>query len=120
MQWLREALEKPKLRVCSDYDMLVKLTQGHSSQDLKEMKQRLDQQEKQIEALQYENEGLHSKLSSSDAVPLLYMGEEKDFYQGEIRDLILSVLSDSIHQLQDKSRRQDVVKDIVENNEYQK
>ncbi|MCR4950018.1 MAG: hypothetical protein K6A40_01710, partial [Solobacterium sp.] len=89
-------------------------------QDFQRLRKEVEELTKQIEALQYENEGLHSKLSSSDAVPLLYMGEEKDFYQGEIRDLILSVLSDSIHQLQDKSRRQDVVKDIVENNEYQK
>ena len=59
------------------------------------------------------------KLDSIDSMPVLYMGNEHEFYQGEIKDIILSVLSDALSHMPEKSRRRDVVKDIIGSNDYQ-
>ena len=48
------------------------------------------------------------------------MGDEVDFYQGEIKDLLLSALTDALSNMPEKSRRADVIRDIIENNDYQK
>ena len=53
-------------------------------------------------------------------IPVLHLGDEFEFYPGEIKDLILLVLSESVSGSQNKTRRSDVVKDIILNNDYQK
>ena len=71
------------------------------------------------EALMYENQGLRAKLNTRENVPVLYMGDEHDFYPGEVKDLILETLSEAVKGLQKGTRRADVVDDIIENNDYQ-
>lgn len=70
--------------------------------------------------LTYENEGLKIKLDDAGRTPVLYMGDEFDYYQGEIKDLILEVLTDTLKNLPDDSRRAHVVRDIISHNDYQK
>ncbi len=41
-----------------------------------------------------ENQALRMKLASLDKEPVLYLGEERDFYTGEIREIILEILSE--------------------------
>ena len=89
-------------------------------EDMTRLQKQIDGLTRANEALQFENQGLKAKLDSSDAVPILYMGDEYEFYQGEIKDLILSVLSDSLSGIPQKSRRMDIVKDIIGSNDYQK
>lgn len=72
------------------------------------------------EALQAENQGLKTKLDSRDSVPVLLMGDEYEFFPGEIKDLLLSSLSEALKGVQSKSRRADVIRDIIQNNDYQK
>lgn len=72
------------------------------------------------EALQFENQGLKSKLDSRDSVPVLFMGDEFEFYPGEIKDLLLATLSEAVKGIQMKSRRVDIVRDIIRSNDYQK
>lgn len=72
------------------------------------------------EALQFENQGLKSKLDSRDSVPVLFMGDEFEFYPGEIKDLLLATLSEAVKGIQIKSRRADIIRDIIKNNDYQK
>lgn len=72
------------------------------------------------EALQFENQGLKAKLDSRDMIPVLFMGDEYEFYPGEIKDLILAVLSDAAKGIPSKTRRADIVRDIIKNNNYQK
>ena len=81
--------------------------------------------EKQIEdltkandALQIENQGLKSRLDSSGETPLIHSGREADFYPGEIRDLLLTQLSDTLSSVGDKTRRRDVIEDILSANEW--
>lgn len=72
------------------------------------------------EALQFENQGLKAKLDSRDAIPVLFMGDEFEFYPGEVKDLLLATLSEAVKGIQSKSRRADVVQDIIKNNNYQR
>lgn len=72
------------------------------------------------EALEFENQGLRAKLDSIDSVPVLHMGEEFEFYQGEIKDILLSTLSKALKDIPTNSRRADVINDIIERNDYQK
>lgn len=70
--------------------------------------------------LAFENQGLRSKLDSQARVPVLFMGDEDDFYAGEIKDLLLKTLeAGSNNLLAPGTRRYDVVKDIIESNDYQ-
>jgi len=48
------------------------------------------------------------------------MGDEFDYYQGEIKDLILEVLTEVLKNLPDDSRRAHVVRDIIDHNDYQR
>lgn len=88
--------------------------------DLARLQKQIEELTRTNEILQAENQGLKAKLDSCDSVPILYMGDEYEFYQGEVKDLILSVLSDSAANIQSGSRRQHVVKDIIRSNDYQK
>ena len=89
-------------------------------EDFRRIRDELDRQTARVEAMEAEILGLRARLSASESVPVLYMGEETEFYQGEIKDFILSVLSDALRTLPDQSRRKDVIRDIVDNNEYMK
>lgn len=72
------------------------------------------------EALQFENQGLKTKLDSRDSVPVLFMGDEFDFYPGEVKDLLLATLSEAVKGVQTNSRRADIIRDIIRSNDYQK
>lgn len=72
------------------------------------------------EALQQETQGLRAKLEAADSVPVLCMGEEEDLYQGEIKDLILTILSDALETTEEGSRRRDIIEDMIAANGYQK
>ncbi len=89
-------------------------------EDMEKLKDQIAELSKSNEALRYENDGLRAKLDNSDNLPLIYYGSEHDFYQGEIKDLVLSTLKEALKSLPEQSRRRDVVKDIVDSNNYQK
>ena len=70
------------------------------------------------EALQYENQGLRAKLASSENQPLIFLGDEEEFYQGEIRDMVLGSLDEVLNATENATRRADVLEDILDNNPY--
>lgn len=86
--------------------------------EMRELQNRVEELTRANDALQYENHGLRAKLEASDRLPILYMGDEFEFYAGEVKELLLSVLEDAIPNLTQGSRRSDVVNDIIENNNY--
>lgn len=88
-------------------------------EDLTYWKQKAAELARTNEALSAENQGLRGKLAESDFSPVLIMGDEDEFYPGEIKEMILSILKDSIDSLQPKSRRLDVVQDVIWANNYQ-
>lgn len=89
-------------------------------EDNRKLQRQIEEMARENESLRFENLGLKSKLDSKDSVPLLYSGEEYDLYQGEIKDLVLSVLTDAIGNLPENSRRLHVISDIVQSNGYEK
>lgn len=88
--------------------------------EMQKLQDQVDALTRANEALQFENQGLKSKLDSRDSVPVLFMGDEFEFYPGEIKDILLATLSEAIKGIQTKSRRADIIRDIIKNNDYQK
>ena len=88
--------------------------------ELRYLQKQIEELTRANEVLQYENQGLKAKLDTVSEQPVLYLGEEKEFYPSEIRDLILLVLSEAVSGSQETTRRSDVVKDILRHNDYQR
>ena len=88
--------------------------------DMQKLQAQVEALTKENEALQYENHGLKAKLDSRDSEPVLFMGDEYEFYPGEVKDLLLDTLSAAMKGIQDKSRRADIIRDIINNNDFQK
>ena len=103
----REEAENEKVEL---YDTL--------DEELKELQNRVEELTKRNDALTAENNGLRMKLSSADAVPLLTYGNEEDFYEGEIKDIVLSALIEYLPSCLERSRRADVLDDIIQRNGY--
>lgn len=87
-------------------------------EDIKSLQQKLEELSKANEALQLENFGLRAKMHASDAMPIIYQGDEEDFYPGEIKDMVLGVLADALNNTEKGTRLHDVLEDILENNTY--
>jgi hypothetical protein len=51
---------------------------------------------------------------------ILFSGKEQDYYESEIRDIIIVVLEESLRNIQRNSRREHLVKDIVSHNKSTK
>ena len=89
-------------------------------EEMKKLQNQVEELTRVNEVLQFENQGLKAKIDSSNAVPVLFMGDEFEFYQGEIKDLLLAVLTEALKATAQKSRRADIIRDIIRNNDYQK
>ncbi len=116
---LSEEEERIRLKVYkelkAEFDDLLLI----ADEDAQKLKEQITELTNANESLRFENEGLRAKISSSDSIPLLMSGSEYDFYQGEIKDLILYTLSEALKSMPEDSRRHDVVEDIINNNDYQ-
>ncbi len=89
-------------------------------EDMKKLQQQIEELTRTNETLTYENQGLRAKLNSTDSIPLLYFGNEEEFYQGEIREIILDILEEKLKNTANRSRRADVLRDVLQNNNYQR
>lgn len=65
-----------------------------------------------------ENHGLKAKLDSLDLVPVLCRGEEPEFYEGEVRDIVLSLLSEGLKSVYKDARRAHLIRDLIRHNDY--
>lgn len=88
-------------------------------EQLKKTEQNNDELNKQIQKLTVENQALRMKLASLDKVPALYLGEERDFYTGEIREIVLEILSEYQRNYLSDTRRDHIINDLIENNDYE-
>ena len=112
---VRKNAETEKLRAEAEKDEVYETF----SEDLQALQERVAELMKANEALQYENQGLRAKYASSDAVPLLYFGDEEEFYEGEIRDMVLGVLDEALAATEKATRKGNILEDVLENNVYQ-
>lgn len=88
-------------------------------EDMQRLQKHVEDLTRANEQLQFENQGLRAKLDSRDTIPVLFMGDEYEFYPGEIKDLLLTILSDALDHMKQKSRRADIARDIIQNNNFQ-
>ena len=88
-------------------------------EDLKKMQQKMEELTKANEALMLENSVLRAKLNVTESMPIVYQGDEEDFYPDEIKDMILGVLDEVLTNTEVTTRRADILEDILENNLYQ-
>ncbi len=87
--------------------------------------QEIAQMRRQIESLMHENErltaensGLRAKLSGKESMPILYLGGEDEFFPGEIKEIILSILDKALGD-KSRTRESDVLRDIIHSNGHQ-
>lgn len=90
-----------------------------TDEEISDFNRRIENLTRENERLVAENMGLRSKISGMDAKPLLYFGGEDEFFPGEIKDIVLSVLDDAANK-RGKGRSSDVLADIVKSNDYQR
>ena len=114
----RDAAEEQKSRALQEKDEAHRLIDSTDEE--------IAQMQRKIESLSHENglltaeiTGLRNKLSSMDSLPIIYLGSEDEFFPGEIKDIVLSVLEEAAKK-QQKSRRVDVLCDIVQSNNHQR
>ena len=88
-------------------------------EDMQNLRNEVERLTHENEKLAYENMGLRAKLDSNIAVPLLFMGNEDDFYQGEIKDFVLSAVKKELDNTETKTRKYDVLYDVMQANDYQ-
>lgn len=75
---------------------------------------------RQLQSLQQENQGLRRRLDRQGREPVLFLGDEMEFYPGEIREMILDAVEDTLTKgCRPGSRRYDVLKDILQNNPHE-
>ena len=109
------ASESEKNRMAAEADELIESV----DEDIQTLKKQVEELTHANEILTYENQGLRSKMSSADNMPILYLGEEEEFYQGEIREMILDAIAEKLKNLGEKTRRWDVLTDVLNANDYQ-
>lgn len=92
---------------------------GAFDEDLEKYKKQIDELTRANTSLQLENQGLRAKLNGAESVPILFLGDEDEFFQGEIKEMILDAVSEALEGTTEKTRRADVLNDILVNNDYQ-
>lgn len=91
---------------------------GAFDEDLEKYKKQIDELTRANISLQMENQGLRTKLNGAKSVPILYLGNEDEFFQGEIKEMLLDAVNEVLKGTTAKTRRADVLKDILNNNDY--
>jgi hypothetical protein len=93
---------------------------GAFDEDNKNLRKQIEELTRANTSLQMENQGLRSKLSGVEDVPILFLGAEEEFYQGEIKEMILDAVAENLKNVEQKTRRADVLNDVLQNNDYQR
>ena len=127
-----EDFQNEKLHLQNKLLLAKKETVEDDNRDLRELYNLIDAQLKKneensselnrkVQKLTAENEGLRTKLKLMDIneVPILCSGREQDMYPGEIREIILEILTNFMKKnCRSGTRRFDIIKDLLKNNEY--
>ena len=87
--------------------------------ELKTLQRQVEELTRTNEIQAYEIQGLRAKLAQTDDIPIITQGEEQEMYPGEIKDIVLSIISDALSQVNPNSRRECIIKDLLETNNYE-
>ena len=124
---LYEALDEREKQIV---EKAVEDAKRSAKQEFDELASEFDDQMNQltssVEYLTAENERLNNenlwmktKISTGDEVPLLQTGGESDLYPQEIKDILLTSLTDYLSELPSDSRRYHVISDIIQSNNFE-
>ncbi len=113
----REKAEQQRAVAVKEKDesnMLVDST----DEEIEQMRHQIELLTHEKERLTAENNGLRAKVSGLDSLPVIFFGDEDDFFPGEIKDIVLCALEDAVKD-KSKSRRIDVLRDVIRNNNHE-
>lgn len=110
------AAEYEKAKAVDEADQLIESV----DEELTRLQRQVDRLTKANDSLIYENQGLRAKLDSSEEIPILFLGDEEEFFQGEIREMILDALTEKMKNTPNQTRRHDVLNDIIQKNGYER
>lgn len=89
-------------------------------QENKALKEKVQEQNDIIQSLKAEIQGLNAKLASAECTPAVNMANEKEFYVGEITGAILEAIVEARDNVQEHTRRADILDDILQFNNQEK
>lgn len=100
-----------------DYEALVQ----SMDMDNQKFNDRIEELNDRIRKLESENMGLHTKIEKSNDKALLYYGDKYDYYQNEIKEMVLYAVEKQIKDMSrvNESRRMMIYKDILDANHYE-
>lgn len=86
------------------------------SDEMRDLQQKVEELSRANDALTYENQGLRAKLNGINEVPILYMGDEDELFQDEIKEMLLKAIDMLLKNTDEKTRQADVLQDILKSN----
>lgn len=81
-------------------------------------KNEIEELKNRILSLELENQGLRAKMEKQDQHPVLHRGSEDPLFEGELEGIVLDVLNQALNSTYDGSRRECVIKDLLEANGF--
>lgn len=91
--------------------------------EIREYQRQIRELTEENKSLSAENQALRAGFDEKerDDEPLLYLGEEDEFYEGEIRETVLYTLENVASGLpKHNCRRKDILEDVIKHNKYNK
>lgn len=104
--------ETEKERVAAEADELLESV----DEDINKLKKQVAELTRVNDALKYENQGLRAKMSDMNSEPILFLGEEEEFFPDEIKAILLEALEEVMKHYGSETRRYSVIEDIVREN----
>lgn len=72
----------------------------------------------EVQRLTVELQGLRMRYSDKDKNPVLYLGDEREFYTDEIKEIVLDIMSEYRKNCKEDSRRWHIISDLLESNGF--
>ena len=87
--------------------------------DLQKKDSEIERLTGELEKKERELSWLKAKMDSMTQVPIIYAGDEDDFYPGEAKDFVLSAVRRDLAKTEQRTRRHDVLQDVLDANGYE-
>ena len=113
----RDEAEEQRVRALREKDEANQLVDS-TDEEMAQMRHQIEVLTHENERLTAENGGLRAKMSGLDSLPILFLGDEDDFFPGEIKDIVLCALEEAVKD-RPKSRRIDVLHDVIRSNNHE-
>ena len=110
-----------KVKAVEDAEEFLAISESYNN-DIESKKKYIAELERNLKNKESEIEYYRSAFNSQEEKPLLFYGKENQLYEGEIKDLVLVTCQQYIEENEPETgnyRRVDVLKDIVEQNNYE-